>query len=365
MDTFNRFFRFLFISSTINSLLSIRKTKLSQKPELAIEALNAKSIYKKQIRRYLGLGFLLSFIPGTEAFKSREALVQSIFVLEANVALHGSALYVIFRPFFILYSHFIRIYQNPNELPLRINPEGLEPLEKAPDGLNPLNPFFYVLHFFSYLLMQVIHRSHKSADLLSSPLKYLIIGLDTLARRLLEALLFIIFILFIITELVLNSLNTLLIEPFKFAFEVIVQLGQTWDFEFAYLPTDEANKLNNLIEAVANVQLEREPNSNVKTSKYTLILVPAKLIKTIENHRNSYFFKQNKDTDLFQKTKPEIREAYNLPIVITYLMQTQILNGFPTEIIQFIFSLCLELNSVEPSLSLAKDDESEDRVLEI
>lgn len=71
---FNNFISYLFINSKINSLLLYTAVydNSSSIRRINNEGLEAKSIYKIQIRRYLGLGFFSSFIPGTEAFLARK-----------------------------------------------------------------------------------------------------------------------------------------------------------------------------------------------------------------------------------------------------------------------------------------------------
>lgn len=76
---------FLFISARGNAFISTAEATnndWSMQKNTIDNAKQAKNIYDRQIRRYLGLGFLLSFIPGTEAFIARKEYLSSLVHLQ-------------------------------------------------------------------------------------------------------------------------------------------------------------------------------------------------------------------------------------------------------------------------------------------
>ncbi|MBA2657650.1 MAG: hypothetical protein H0U70_11840 [Tatlockia sp.] len=132
----NRLFSYFFINSKINSLLD----ELTDQTFLN-NALSAKSIYKIQIRRYLGLGFFLSFIPGTEAFIARINLLSVIESCEEQ-----AISWIVTTPFYLI-NRAINVIADGIS-----NESFLELLQKKSWGINRLNPFFYLMRLRGYAL---------------------------------------------------------------------------------------------------------------------------------------------------------------------------------------------------------------------
>lgn len=125
---FNKIFSFFFINSKINSLLLETANQ-----QFAMEALIAKSIYKKQIRRYLGLGFILSFLQDTDPFKARINLLSVIEKGEEE-----SQNPIIRSPFHI----FVRTFIDMMTAVKNDFTESLLEKKELQWGINRFNPFF-------------------------------------------------------------------------------------------------------------------------------------------------------------------------------------------------------------------------------
>ncbi|MBA3535832.1 MAG: hypothetical protein H0T84_04370 [Tatlockia sp.] len=159
--TFNEFFSFIFINSKINTLLfalTVKDNHYQLSSTLAImEAEESKAIYKKQIRRYLGLGFFLSFIPGTEPFLARKALLSSILILESLDRLGGQKAIEWFDTNIFIRTFFSILYHN-------FKTDFVTILLKKDDkfaGINRLNPFFYPTKLVFTILEMTSESLHK------------------------------------------------------------------------------------------------------------------------------------------------------------------------------------------------------------
>lgn len=301
------------------------------------EAIMAKAIYKKQIRRYLGLGFLLSFIPGTESYLGRSILLSVITKVEAELTGEDRAFFG--TPFYFLGSALHAIICNHSDIDfLRIL------FRKYSDfgGLNRLNPFLYL----TQLIKQIIIISNKifneSKNELLLVLKNCFLYLIVLPLCPVILIMAVIgFVSYLATELLLNSLNTLLIEPFKFLFEAVHQFVKTSDSEFSFKPTEDYIKINRLMDALSDKPDENRIHIAYQTKELTLIEGPEKLIKAIDHHQNSVFFKHYKSTDLFEKEDQTIANAYGqLENYKTFNFFTR--DILPTELRQVITNFCLE-----------------------
>ncbi len=353
MENFNKFFSFLFINSKINSLLFwIRvDTGLDYMSDLESELVNnatiAKSIYKKQIRRYLGVGFVLSFIPGTEPFKARENLLANIERLESEEVLIP---WFMKTPIHILARHTIGpIHQHFEEDFITI----IRGNNEYFGGLNRLNPLLYPVHLFILFVRFLDHN----LDFSEWELGYL----HPLLKLPIVTILFIIYSIFclvsgafclvyLITELILNTLNTLIVEPFQFAYEVIHQLISTWGLEYASMPTDDYNKVNQILNAIDNTLMYDALKTNslkvYQTPELTLIESSKDLIDSMQKHRNSFFFQLNKETGLLQKDDKTIENSYNQLLNLQqffYFTHKEMPHEFPIELKQQISAISFKL----------------------
>jgi hypothetical protein len=258
--------------------------------KIIAEALTAKSIYKKQIRHHLGLGFFLSFIPGTEAFKAREHLLAIILKCEEqdDSGIIKILFHIFQRTFFVLKT-VIMDHEDPSEILFGKNNSNW--------GINRLNPFFYILHF-----LQSIEGRDCPTDscggvilgVLLSTIGIIVYGISI--------------ILYILTEPLLNALHTLLIEPFIFAYEVLDQQIKNPNMDYALISTEEFIKVNKIVNALDPANLI----TNVETSQeLTLVVGTEAKIVTYEKHRTSFFFKKYKDSDLFEQSSKSLVEVYS------------------------------------------------------
>lgn len=239
MFNLSEFISFLFINSKINSLLffnSMRGMRFGAQG-LIEEAMVAKSIYKKQIRRYLGLGFFLSFIPGTESYLARKNLLSVISRIEAKVEESGKNSDAINPLHFFMRTFYALTYNH-----LEVDFSEILIQENYLAGINRLNPFLYLTQLAKLLILNsynlLCNLKEKAPNFVQITLwLFCPIILPIYMTGLLACLIGL--VCYFITELILNSLNTLLIEPFQFVFEVIMQNVKNSHLEFSYLPTDD------------------------------------------------------------------------------------------------------------------------------
>ncbi|MBA2655951.1 MAG: hypothetical protein H0U70_03090 [Tatlockia sp.] len=257
--------------------------------KMIAEALSAKSIYKKQIRHHLGLGFFLSFIPGTEAFRAREHLLAIIIKYEEqdDSGIIKILSHIFYRTLFIVKT-VIMNHKDSSEI--------LSGKKNSNWGINRLNPFYYILHFLQSFEMRDFPTQEFSGVLLMILL--CVIGIVVYCLSL---------ILYIATEFLLNALHTLLIEPFLFAYEVFAQQIKNPNMEYVLISTEDYTKVAKIVNALDPENLI----TNVETSQeITLVVGTERKINRYEKHRNSFFFKRYKDSDLFEQTTKSILEVH-------------------------------------------------------
>ncbi len=270
--------------------------------------LTAKSIYKKQIRRYLGLGFFLSFIPGTDAFLSRNLLLNAIEKLEANIQENENGNnFFISSPYHIIWRLVIALiyYNVEKDLGTILVPAN------SFQGLNRLNPLLYIfqglraliLLFHDYFPRQNFHAAVDSSILL----KMIIFPIITVLWLIGIAFLLLGTSLYFLTEVLLNSLHTLVVEPLIFSYEAIYQLVTSWSFEFKLVPNEDYSKLMRLINAL---EVNEGLSQVTEGPEFTLIEASEKLQSEIEVQKESTFFKFYRGTDLFEQDNQVIREAH-------------------------------------------------------
>ncbi|MBA3536865.1 MAG: hypothetical protein H0T84_09685 [Tatlockia sp.] len=383
--TFNELLSFIFINSKINTILfSLTSSTVARyHPEyvtMGIEdAKETKAIYKKQIRRYLGFGFFLSFIPGTEPFLARNALLSSITKLESLEYIVGEKILLpVFHSNIFFRTLFSILYHNLNTDFSTI----LLNRDTRFVGLNRLNPFLYPTKLFTFLLdlninslSRLFHGIQNLPLILKIPVySALFIPVSIIAISLITALL-----LYFATELVLNSLHTLLVEPFIFAYEVLYQLIESWGLDLAYMPTTDYKQVNRLVTAIDDQLInDAKQNDNLHinlTNDLTLIESTEKVINSMEKHRNSFFLRLNKDHNLETLGDKTIKNSYNQLEFLrkfSYFTYIEMANVFPKELTQNILDTWLKLNSkdmynhaiglnfVEPIQLEQKDSEHEE-----
>jgi hypothetical protein len=358
---FNRVFSFLFINSKINSLLFWLSSGLQNNSVFITPRINeakiAKSIYKKQIRRYLGLGFFFSFIPGTEAFLARETLLANIEKLESTMdGIDNLIPWVMKTPLHIFVRTYLSIVINNYKHTIASILFGQE---EEPERLNRLNPLLYPAQLIFSFIIFIINSSGPFSIInfikdLPLILKIPVYPILFLIGCIVFPVLMISVILYFTTELILNSLNTLVIEPFKFAYEVIHQLITNWDLDFASMPTDDYNKINTIIGAIDKKLIDEAKQTSslhiYQAEKLTLIESTEALVNSMEKHRDSFFFELYKKTNLFQKDEKTIAASYNQLANLrkfSYFTHKEMLNQFPKELKVRIKDTCFELDTLD------------------
>ncbi len=332
------------------------------------EAKNAKTIYKKQIRRYLGMGFILSFIPGTDAFLARETLLTNIEHLESKKLFWMEELpwsdesendlipWFMKSPLHIIIRTFLAITHHNYE-------DSFESIFFGQNigSSNRLNPFLYPAQLV-VLILKAIRNNHlfyrinsyfgQFILILQIPAYAVIFIALGVAFSIAFSILIPGIVLYFVTELLLNSLNTLLIEPFKFVYEVLNQLVTNWYLDFAYMPTDDYNKVSKILAATDKKLIDDAIKNNslniYLTEELTLIESTEKIIDSMEKLRNSFFYKINQDKDLFIKSDPEILSAFNeLENLRTfsYFTHKEMPNLFDKALTQKIIDTCQNLDS--------------------
>ncbi|MBA3536607.1 MAG: hypothetical protein H0T84_08365 [Tatlockia sp.] len=311
MDKFNKLFSFIFINSKINTLLFFEKMTNNS----IVEPLVAKIIYKKQIRRFLGLGFFLSFIPGTDAFKARDNLFETILQLESQLRFNTSPDpikqfmgWLITSPLHIFFRTFVAItYENlAKEFPdIIFRKEDI-------GGVNRLNPFLYPTKLFCMFLDN--NNTLIDSIFFNNSIPFILRIPIYAVGAILIAVFALIALLYFTTELILNCTNTLLVEPFRYAFETIYQLVTSWNLDFRYIPSADYPKINKILHTVDKKLIDAEENSALQayqTPDLTLIESTDKIIAAFEKHQNSLFYRINKDKNLVNQSRREILNSYN------------------------------------------------------
>ena len=205
-------------------------------------------------------------------------------------------------------------------------------------GINRLNPLFYLgflIGSFMFLSGMLFHRLlplNARAYVYPPLLIILSVVGGTYA------------LLYLLTELTLNSLHTLFVEPFIFAYEVIHQLVTHWSVEFTYTPTEDYLKVNKMLVAIGNNQ----PGSgkSYSTKELTLIETREEEISFYKKHHESFFFKFYKDTTLFNKDPVRIAKSYSLFVNLyrsTYFSKKEL----PKDVLRYTANTCFKLDSLD------------------
>ncbi|MBA3536864.1 MAG: hypothetical protein H0T84_09680 [Tatlockia sp.] len=157
-----------------------------------------------------------------------------------------------------------------------------------------------------------------------------------------------------VTELVLNSLHTLFVEPFIFAFEVLQQLINSWGLDLAYMPTEDYRQVDRLITAIGDDSISNaKQNDNlhiIQTKDLTLIESTKKVIESMEKHRHSFFLKIIKNKDLENIGVETIESSYNqleLLRKFSYFTRIEMAHEFPKELTHTILDTWLKINSAD------------------
>ncbi|MBA2710715.1 MAG: hypothetical protein H0U57_09010 [Tatlockia sp.] len=346
MGTLNRIFDYLFINSKVNTLLFFAS---DYQDHLREKLLEAKTIYKKQIRRYGGLGFFLSFIRGTEAYTARENLYEIVNKGDEDIIKHLPTIleWMVNSPFHVLIRTLASIAHSSFELELS------ETLFRTYDagGANRFNPFLYLAKFFVLLidliepLIDLTIFNQKIPIIFRIP--FVAIGLMFLSFG------FIFAVLYFTTELVLNTLNTLLVEPVRFVFEVIQQLITGWNSEFKSYAPENFKKLNNFTQAVDPHPFDEAIKDNslniYNGSIVTLVESRKDVLLSLDKHQNHAFFQANKNTPLFNLHPHTILKAYRNHnmfqnfLFFSHFTKTSMANLFPVELTAKIVNICNDM----------------------
>lgn len=337
-------------------------------------AKEARTIYNKQIRRYLGFGFVASFLPGTEAFMARKDYFSSLLQLHkktegdieslrskdhflTSCPWHTNLIGIGLSPFFFLegllfefYSiiydirefkrHCIDDIRKDSFFELMTYLPIISDIAYAPRGLpdevkqkeikltwyknlsltfiNPVRLVSSTLKFLHYTVYAIFelgadYNDHKAQNKASLP------------RQILKGIAAAFFIPFRLligvveksVDLVWSAVNALLIEPFRFVYEAGKQLADTWPKKFLYLPNEEYKGIKSVSQALQQETIpapeKKKSKSKFQSEAYTLkIALPAKE----ERYANyNTFFKAHCNETMFTSNDIQaIAQAYGAKI---------------------------------------------------
>ncbi|MBA3537816.1 MAG: hypothetical protein H0T84_14605 [Tatlockia sp.] len=316
-------FKFLFINSKgkalINSAHLINNGK--HRPVLLnyynpiVDAEDAKSIYEVQIRRYLGLGFLFSFIPGTEAFTARTEYFGSLLSLHNYIKVDGAANnsdqpylhYIRLTPLYFLDNFVGEIYTIPpfnersslSDLPFNIDHLKQVDWYKTLGHtlLNPIKIVSFLLRLFHCSLVALVF----------SVLNYCVLAeaLRWTTQMLFLPLHVVVAIAEASVDLVLNCLDTLLLDPLRFVHEIAKQFLflQNKSHEFVYIPSEEYGGIDNIDNILKiNQSNDRFKNLVTQSTNQTLSLFFTDAGKE-QYLEESRFYKRMKEMDYFANSQ--------------------------------------------------------------
>lgn len=285
--------------------------------------LNAQQNYEVLTRRYMGLGFFASFIPGTNAFAARMDYVRE--QLEVHKAIqeilnghefpfHG-AIQLSLTPFYFL-ENFAENYCSITDTALN----NIVKIRK--DSLLKLVSYFPIASDFIQVNSGSItlkkdwyenlgHTLVNPLRIISSLLRFLHRTVDaifeigaengtesSLGRKFfkgLSAFLFLPVRLLVgvveaAVDFVLDTLHTLLIEPWSFAYETGKQLVTTWSKELLYIPDKEYKGIKVLESVLMDAASKKMPeeaskpddllNDNKSEKKPTTLTPPEQEVST-------------------------------------------------------------------------------------
>ncbi|MBA3535585.1 MAG: hypothetical protein H0T84_03085 [Tatlockia sp.] len=336
--------KFLFLNSKGKALISCAQNmfKNDEFSDFIIHGpTNSKEIYDKLIRRYFGFGFLMSFIPGTEAFTARTEYFLSLLKLhekiekyldEQNLKSHSPYFHlknahpIVLSPLYFL-NNFIKIYYEIlDEDEIHID----KLISNRKRNFNELISYLPIVSdIFSYngelKELRTIQNWHKNiihslinpVRVISSLLRFLHLSINrifeigdkdlyesSISRRLLKLFSAFIFVPLRLVasliqssvDLVLNTIDLLLLEPIRFFYEAVEQYLDFKDEEFIYIPTEEYKGI-----VYINNALNRPITHNPLQSKHFTLEVMA------QEGKNRYlgdrrFYVQMKNREEFSKT---------------------------------------------------------------
>ncbi|MBA2657075.1 MAG: hypothetical protein H0U70_08845 [Tatlockia sp.] len=334
MRFLNKLLSFLFINSKINSLLEHHELYM------IAESKTAKIIYKKLIRQYLGLGFPLSFLPGTEAYAARINLLSVIARLEE------------YRQNSTLDNIYIHLFKRTlASIKYSLDRERFQGDKVW--GANRLNPFFYLTQMgviFVGLLARINFKLPPQLEFLGDYivlLDHLLIPLYIITFVMLVLVMCVHFTLYFATEILLNSLNSLIMEPFIFAYEVLKQFFEKE--QFTQIPSIEYSELDPLRKTIdmngevieTDKQARLEIPKCYPTTEKTLIEGSKELINSFKFHQNTLFFKAYKNTGFFQQDKEIIQDSH-AQLKAMQAFYWFALQLFPIELSEIIFDCCVK-----------------------
>lgn len=223
---------FLFISSKTNARLMMKIDNASRP---------AKIIYEKQIRRYLfGIGFIFSFIPGTEAFRARMELLETLM----------GYLYTHPGEFFMPIGNAIEMsildFSFKKSVDYAIS-------GKTESRLHPFNLFQYVLIAQVSLVAYVCD--------INNHIPFWIIAMTSFLNSL---LLVAIGTMMLIVEFALRIADSIIFEPIRFFIEELKEKFDNDGKTFIYLPEEELN-----VAVALDLAIHKSPNKAQALEHYS------------------------------------------------------------------------------------------------
>ncbi|MBA3537626.1 MAG: hypothetical protein H0T84_13630 [Tatlockia sp.] len=290
MEMLDRILTFVFINTKAKARLF---RQYSSDEEHVLQVNHAKLIYEKQIKRYLfGLGFFLSFIPGTEAFIARKELYTSLITHPASSyeladPILGALLGTITK---YTYSRFGRFNFDFDEAFYKI----IHGTGAKSWLLHPFNIFQYLAGMLEFMRNFFWHQYEfdSSINQLTRSFFGILLAIDFLL------LVAVIFLLVIPTEFVLNAIDTLIFDPIRFIVGEIKQSYDYYDKEFLYVPTEEYNKVT-MIKDALNTSAQENPLTIISANQFTLEITSSEKKNQYTTYANGFFFKTYKNDPMF------------------------------------------------------------------
>ncbi|MBA3535855.1 MAG: hypothetical protein H0T84_04490 [Tatlockia sp.] len=321
--------KFLFINSKGNLFMHTEEAELFGRYS---DVHFPKKIYDHQIRRYFGLGFLASFIPGTEAFSARmdylSSLLESHKIIENRLSRYNDSFYyhlIKLTPLYFL-KDFLKYYEIAHKSIKNINKirksnlsELLPELPIMSDilvkndyrkghstradwyihlGHSLLNPFRMLssLLLFLHNSVDAILESGESYTF-SNPTVHLMV-FKAMSAIIFVPLRLLVGVMEATVDLGLSILDSLFLDPIRFGYEVISQHLETKSMEYLYVPYEECDGIRKIEFWLRNPVPHTTATSLVAgTKNYILkIVTEEEKNKYVEDKR---FYYQMKNRDEF------------------------------------------------------------------
>ncbi|MBA3537321.1 MAG: hypothetical protein H0T84_12045 [Tatlockia sp.] len=349
MGKLDRILTFLFINTKAKTRLfrgEYNVTEFNDANLINVQELNyVKLIYEKQIKRYfLGLGFFLSFIPGTEAFIARKELYKNLITHPKSSA------YEFLDPIVGTLFGTMSNYTWGRDFDFD------EAFFKLIHGTGAKYWVHHPINIFQYLagmLESLRHFFWNEYEFNNNPEALLTrFGFGILLAIDFLLLVSVIFLLVIPTEFVLNMIDTLIFDPLRFIVEEIKQSYDYYDKEFLYVPSEEYNIVK-MINNALNIPAQ-ENSTTISANQYTLEISSSEKKNQYTTCVNGLFFKTYKNEPMFwKKDHKAIAAAHRtLENLERFYFFNKSMDVLPKDMVNLIAAVSLENEMTEDESSI-------------